>query len=430
MSTSEPLDLRLPTPGCSVDPERAGLDADSVFDGMTEHLFFTLGKLAPSASPHDLYMALSYAVRDRLMTRFLASKEAIRARPQKTVAYLSAEFLIGLESELEELIAVGAQAFTVAVAGVVLPFAFGTWGLMAIFHVDAIPAIFAGASMTATSIGITASVFGELGYLKTREGQIVIGAAVLDDILGIVILAIVVALAGGGSLEIGPIVKLVAAAAVFVVAAIGLSRTAAPAFDWLIDKLKAPGEVLVASFVILAISCFAATAIGLEAALGAFAAGLILSSSKHNRAIQEAVLPIVTLFATVFFVLVGAGMDLSVINPSDPSSKTALIVAGFLLVVSIIGKIASGWAFVSKQPTRRLVVGLGMMPRGEVGLIFLGLGTSAKLLSPSLEAAILLMVIGTTFLAPVLLRLVIGDDKPDDDDKVDDEVAADPVGLL
>ncbi|MBL6798852.1 MAG: glycogen/starch/alpha-glucan phosphorylase [Synechococcus sp. BS307-5m-G39] len=95
MTTSQPLDLRLPTPGCYADPERAGLDADSVFDGMTEHLFFTLGKLAPAASRHDLYMALSYAVRDRLMTRFLASKEAISARPQKTVAYLSAEFLIG-----------------------------------------------------------------------------------------------------------------------------------------------------------------------------------------------------------------------------------------------------------------------------------------------------------------------------------------------
>ena len=339
-------------------------------------------------------------------------------------------FLSGLESELDELIAVGAQAFTVAVGGVVLRFALGTWGLMALFHVDAIPAIFAGASMTATSIGITASVFGELGYLKTREGQIVIGAAVLDDILGIVILAVVIALASGGSLEIGPIVKLVAAAAVFVVAAIGLSRTAAPAFDWLIDKLKAPGEVLVASFVILALSCFTATAIGLEAALGAFAAGLILSSSKHNHAIQQAVLPIVTLFATIFFVLVGAGMDLSVINPSDPASRAALIIAAFLFVVAVIGKIAAGWAFVSKQPTRRLVVGLGMMPRGEVGLIFLGLGTSAKLLSPSLEAAILLMVIGTTFLAPVLLRLVIGGDKPDDDDKVDDEVAADPVGLI
>ena len=242
--------------------------------------------------------------------------------------------------------------------------------------------------------------------------------------------AVVIALASGGSLEIGPIVKLVAAAAVFVVAAIGLSRTAAPAFDWLIDKLKAPGEVLVASFVILALSCFTATAIGLEAALGAFAAGLILSSSKHNHAIQQAVLPIVTLFATIFFVLVGAGMDLSVINPSDPASRAALIIAAFLFVVAVIGKIAAGWAFVSKQPTRRLVVGLGMMPRGEVGLIFLGLGTSAKLLSPSLEAAILLMVIGTTFLAPVLLRLVIGGDKPDDDDKVDGEVAADPVGLI
>ena len=327
-------------------------------------------------------------------------------------------FMAGLESELEELIAVGAQAFSVAVVGVVLPFALGTWGLMTLFHVDAVPAIFAGASMTATSIGITASVFGELGYLKTREGQIVIGAAVLDDILGIVILAVVVALGSGGAIEIGPIVKLVAAAAIFVVAAIGLSRTAAPGFDWLIDQLKAPGEVLVASFVILALSCFAATALGLEAALGAFAAGLILSSSKHNKAIQASVLPIVTLFATIFFVLVGAGMDLSVINPSDPTSRSALVMAGFLVVVAIFGKVVAGWGFISKQPTNRLVVGLGMMPRGEVGLIFLGLGTQAKLLNPSLEAAILLMVIGTTFLAPLLLRLVIhGKDGGNDDPK-------------
>ena len=95
MSSSQPLDLRLPTPGCYADPERAGVNADAVFDGMTEHLFFTLGKLATTASLRDLYMALSYSVRDRLMTRYLASQEAIRERPQKTVAYLSAEFLIG-----------------------------------------------------------------------------------------------------------------------------------------------------------------------------------------------------------------------------------------------------------------------------------------------------------------------------------------------
>ena len=97
MTSSQPLDLRLPTPGCYNDPERAGLDAKSVFDGMTEHLFFTLGKLAPTASRHDLYMALSYAVRDRLMMRYLATTEAMRAHPQKSVAYLSAEFLIGPE---------------------------------------------------------------------------------------------------------------------------------------------------------------------------------------------------------------------------------------------------------------------------------------------------------------------------------------------
>jgi Kef-type K+ transport system membrane component KefB len=332
-----------------------------------------------------------------------------------TLGLFALLFLTGLESDLDELVAVGGQATTVAVAGVALPFALGTAGLMAFFHVDVIPAVFAGASMTATSIGITASVFGELKMLRSREGQIVIGAAVLDDILGIVILAVVVSIAGGGNLEIGPILKLVAAAVVFVVAAIGLSRTAAPGFDWLIDRLKAPGDVAVASFVVLTLCCFAATAIGLEAALGAFAAGLILSKSNHSHAIEAAVKPVVALFATIFFVLIGTGMDLSVLNPLDPANRPGLVVAAFLLVVAIGGKVAAGWCFLSKQPTQRLVVGLGMMPRGEVGLIFLGLGTQAKLLSPALEAAILLMVIGTTFLAPVLLRLVLAgkSDGPD-----------------
>ena len=303
--------------------------------------------------------------------------------------------------------AVGLQATTVALTGVVLPFALGTFGLFYLFGVPLIPAIFAGASMTATSIGITASVFGELKFLKTKEGQTVIGAAVLDDILGIVILAVVVALAGGAGFSVGPIVKLVTAAAAFVVVSLVLSRTAAPLFDWLLDRLKAPGEVVVASFVVLSLCCFTAQAIGLEAALGAFAAGLILSSSKHTHAIQAAVKPLVALFATIFFVLIGTGMDLSVLNPMQPENREGLIVAAFLLAVAIAGKVASGWSYVSAEKTNRLVVGLGMLPRGEVGLIFLGLGTQAGLLTPPLEAAILLMVIGTTFLAPILLRLVL-----------------------
>merc|ERR1711934_224670 len=224
-----------------------------------------------------------------------------------------------------------------------------------------------------------------------------------------------------------PIIQLVVAAVLFVVVALLLSRKAAPAFDWMIDQLKAPGAKLVGSYLLLGVSCFVATAIGLEAALGAFAAGLNASTSKHRVEIQTAVSPIVALFATVFFVLVGAGMDLSVINPSDPDSRSALVIAGFLFVVAIIGKVVAGWAVFSDKPTNHLVVGLGMMPRGEVGLIFLGLGTASGLLSPGLEAAILLMVIGTTFLAPVLLRLVLKGKPPEDGNQVPDEFAADPL---
>jgi Kef-type K+ transport system membrane component KefB len=291
----------------------------------------------------------------------------------------------------------------------VLPFSLGTFGLHAFFGVPLLPAIFAGAAMTATSIGITASVLGELKFLRSRDGQTVIGAAVLDDILGIVILAVVVALAGGEGFAVGPILKLIAAAGVFVIVALFLSRSAAPSFDWLLDRLQAPGEVVVAAFLVLSVACFAAQAFGLEAALGAFAGGLILSSSRHRHAIEAAVKPLVALFATVFFVLIGSGMDLSVLNPFEAANHEGLVMAGFLLVAAVVSKVATGWSYLSRESTNRLAVGLGMMPRGEVGLIFLGLGTQTGVLESSLEAAILLMVIGTTFLAPVLLRLVLAD---------------------
>ncbi|WP_216913545.1 MULTISPECIES: cation:proton antiporter [unclassified Synechococcus] len=366
--------------------------------------------------PPDVHAQLNQAMLDLIGACAGVSPEAVASIYAESFPSLEATsklglyallFLTGLESELDELMAVGRQATTVALTGVVLPFALGTAGLYLLFHVPLFPAVFAGASMTATSIGITASVFGELGFLRTREGQTVIGAAVLDDIFGIVILAVVVALSGDGVLSAGPILQLVLAAAVFVAVALFLSRTAAPAFDWVLDRLKAPGEVAVAGFVVLGLCCFVAEAIGLEAALGAFAAGLILSASKHTKAIQQSVKPLVALFATVFFVLIGSSLDLSVMNPLNPDNREGLVVALFLLAVAIAGKVAAGWSYLSKEKTNRLVVGLGMMPRGEVGLIFLGLGSQAGILSAPLEAAILLMVIGTTFLAPLLLRLAL-----------------------
>ena len=325
-------------------------------------------------------------------------------------------FLTGLESDLNQLLKVGVRALSVATVGVILPFAGGALGLIYLFDVDVIPAIFAGAALTATSIGITAKVFGELKYLKTSEGQTVIGAAVLDDILGIVILAVVAKLATGGSLAAGPIVKLLAAAVAFVAISLFLSRTAAPWFDRLVDALEAPGEKIVCGVIVLSLGCFVATAIGLEAVLGAFAAGLVLSSSKHVHELTALTEPIVALFATLFFVMIGTGFDFSVINPLNPDNHGGLVMAGFLLVVAILGKVATGWAYWDKEKTNRLAVGLGMMPRGEVGLVFLALGGSTHVLSDNLEAAILLMVIGTTFLAPLLLRLALpgtGDNDPE-----------------
>jgi Kef-type K+ transport system membrane component KefB len=320
------------------------------------------------------------------------------------IGLLALLFLTGLESDLDELVAVGGQAISVALTGVILPFALGAAGLHLLFAVPLLPAIFAGAAMTATSIGITASVLGELKVLRSREGQMVIGAAVLDDILGIVILAVVAAMAGGEGIAAGPLLKLVGAASVFVAAALALSRTAAPAFDGLLDQLRAPGAVVVAAFLVLSLACFAAQALGLEAALGAFAGGLILSASRHRHAIELAIQPLVALFASVFFVLIGSSLNLSVLNPFNPANHAGLVMAGFLLLAAMLSKLAAGWSYLSKEPSNRLAVGLAMMPRGEVGLIFLGLGSQSGVFSPSLEAAILLMVIGTTFLAPILLR--------------------------
>ncbi|MGB5136728.1 MAG: cation:proton antiporter [Prochlorococcaceae cyanobacterium] len=324
-----------------------------------------------------------------------------------TIGLFALLFLTGLECELDELMAVGLQAGGVALTGVLLPLTLGTFGLLWIFHVPLIAAVFAGATMTATSIGITASVFGELKVLRSREGQIVIGAAVLDDILGIVLLAVVVSLAGSGSVALQPILRLVLAAVAFVAVSLLLSRRAAPLFDAVLDRLQAPGDVVVASFLVLCLSCFTAQAVGLEAALGAFAAGLILSGSRHAHAMEQAIKPLVALFATVFFVVIGTTMDLSVLNPLVPENRQGLVLAVFLLTVASITKLAAGWTYRMAEPTNRLVVGLGMLPRGEVGLIFLGLGAQAGVLDPALEAGVLVMVIGTTFLAPVLLRLVL-----------------------
>ncbi|MEP0927156.1 MULTISPECIES: cation:proton antiporter [Cyanophyceae] len=320
-------------------------------------------------------------------------------------------FEIGLESDLKELIRVGPQAAVVAVVGVVVPFAAGTAGLIAIFGIDTIPAVFAGAALTATSIGITAKVLAEMQQLSSKEGQIIIGAAVLDDVLGIIVLAVVASLAKTGEIEILNVAFLIAGAATFLVGSIFLGRLLSPYFVMVVNQMRTRGQVIISSLIFAFVLAYIAAAIQLEAILGAFAAGLILAETSKHKEIEEQISPIADMLVPIFFIVVGARTDISVLNPLNPENRAGLVIASFLVVVAILGKVITGFAIFGQPGINRLAVGVGMIPRGEVGLVFAGVGAASGVLTESLDAAIIVMVIFTTFVAPPLLRIVFKDDE-------------------
>ena len=335
---------------------------------------------------------------------FASQSEVISLRSELGVIILL--FEIGLESDLKELIRVGPQAAIVAVVGVVAPFAMGTAGLVYLFGVPVIPSIFAGAALTATSIGITAKVLAELGQLSSEEGQIIIGAAVLDDILGIVVLAVVASLVKTGEIQIANVVVLIVSAGAFLIGSIVLGRLISPYIVALMNEMKTRGQVLLTSIIFALILAYIADIIQLEAILGAFAAGLILAETDKRKELEEQVVPVADLLVPVFFVCVGAKTDVSVLNPTIPSNRAGLAIAAFLIVVAIIGKVITGFTLAGNKEINKLAVGVGMIPRGEVGLVFAGVGSASGALSESTNAAIIMMVIVTTFVAPPLLRLV------------------------
>jgi Kef-type K+ transport system membrane component KefB len=313
-------------------------------------------------------------------------------------------FEIGLESDLRELGKVGYQAAIVAVVGVTAPFILGTVGLVTVFHAPLIPAIFAGAALTATSIGITSKVLSELGHLKSTEGQIIVGAAVIDDVLGIVVLAVVASLAKTGEVDLLNVVYLIVSASAFLLGSIFLGKFFNKSFVAIADKLQTRGALLIPAFTFALVMAFLANAIHLEAILGAFAAGLVLDETDKRKELDQQVMPIADILVPIFFVTVGAKADLSVLNPAIAENRAGLIIATFLIVVAIIGKVVTGWAVFGKPGVNRLAIGIGMIPRGEVGLVFAGIGSASGVLDRPLEAAIIVMVILTTFLAPPLLQ--------------------------
>jgi Kef-type K+ transport system membrane component KefB len=314
-------------------------------------------------------------------------------------------FEIGLESDLRELQKVGYQAAIVAVVGVVAPFTAGTAGLMFFFGVPAIPAIFAGAALTATSIGITSKVLSELGRLKTREGQMIVGAAVIDDVLGIIVLAVVASLAKTGEVDILNVIYLIISASTFLLGAIFLGKFFNKSFVAIADKLQTRGKLVIPAFTFAFFMAFLANIIQLEAILGAFAAGLVLDETDKRKELDQQVVPIADILVPIFFVSVGAQADLRVLNPFVAENRAGLVIAMFLIVVAIAGKLITGWTVFGKEPVNRLAIGVGMIPRGEVGLVFAGIGAASGVLSKPLEAAIIIMVILTTFLAPPFLRI-------------------------
>jgi Kef-type K+ transport system membrane component KefB len=315
-------------------------------------------------------------------------------------------FEIGLESNLKALMAVGTQALIVAIVGVAVPFGAGTAGLMLVFGIPAVPAIFAGAALTATSIGITSRVLSEMGQLNSKEGQIILGAAVIDDVLGIIVLAVVASLARTGTIDVGNVIYLIISASAFLIGAIVLGRVFNTSFVTVVGWLKTRGGVVLPAFVFAFFMAYLGAALHLEAILGAFAAGLVLDETDEREELQGLVVPIADMLVPIFFVTVGARTDISVLNPFIAENREGLVMAVFLVIIAILGKVVTGFTVFTKEPMNRLAIGVGMIPRGEVGLVFLGVGAASGVLSPSLKAAIVVMVILTTFLAPALLRVV------------------------
>ena len=333
---------------------------------------------------------------------FSAQSEVISVLAEIGVIILL--FEIGLESDLRELQKVGTTAAVVAVVGVIAPFVGGTVGLILIFGMPTIPAVFAGAALTATSIGITSKVLSELGQLKSTEGQIIVGAAVIDDVLGIIVLAVVASLAKTGEVDVTNLVYLIISATAFLLGSIFLGKFFNKSFVAIAEKLQTRGKLVIPALIFAFFMAFLANAIHLEAILGAFAAGLVLDETDKRKELDQQVLPIADILVPIFFVSVGARVDLSVLNPTIAENRQGLVIAAFLIVVAIIGKVITGWAAFGEEKINRLAIGIGMIPRGEVGLVFAGIGAASGVLDKPLQAAIIIMVILTTFVAPPMLR--------------------------
>tara|TARA_R110002072_G_scaffold141664_3_gene286941 strand:- start:50875 stop:52398 length:1524 start_codon:yes stop_codon:yes gene_type:complete len=354
--------------------------------------------------------ALQRAGADPVVVGLLTGPDSVRLLLLGAALFLFSQlgvvlllFMAGIDSTVADLLRVGERALWVALAGIVLPMTLGF--LAARFFLaeeTAATHLFVGATLCATSVGITARVLKDLGRMQTPETRTILGAAVIDDVFGLVILAVVAGIATTGQVHVGEISKMLLYAVLFLGVTIMFGRRIARFFARTIGGLDHHEGKLLFPIVFALICAWLANQIGLAMIVGAFAAGLMLEDGdfegqENKRHLDKLLTPIEAVFAPVFFVLMGAQVNLETFaNPS------ILSLALVLTVVAIAGKLVTGW-FAGKG-TDRWTVGIGMVPRGEVGLIFASVGKGLGAIPDYVFSAIVVVVILTTFVTPPGLR--------------------------
>lgn len=311
-------------------------------------------------------------------------------------------FEVGLESDLHDLLRASLQATLVALVGVVIPFAAG-YGVMHSLGYHPLVSVFVGATLTATSVGITARVLTDLGRLQDAAAKLVLGAAIVDDVLGLIILAVVTGIAQTGRVSIASVALLSTKAVLFLALAIFVGIRLAPWLVRSVSWMRARGSLIVYSMVFAVALAALADLVGLATIIGAFAAGLVLATTERREHIEQRLKPVADLLVPVFFVTVGTKVQPSMLNPFAQDGHFGVAVV--LTVVAVVSKLAAGLA-VYQRGVRRWPVGVGMVPRGEVGLIFAGTGLAARVIAQDLYSALVIVVMLTTLVAPPWLKVL------------------------
>ncbi len=319
-------------------------------------------------------------------------------------------FEVGLESNLDEMLKVGWASFWVATVGVIAPFVLGYFVSLYFFPDESTNLhMFIGATLCATSVGITARVFKDLGKISSKEARIVLGAAVIDDVMGLVILSIVSGIILSGSISLFTVSYITIKAILFLAVGILVGIKIAPLIIKQATKMRVDGIKLVIALSIAFLFSYAASKIGLAPIVGAFAAGLILeevyfAGFKDAQKLDEIIKPISSFLVPVFFVLMGVQVKLETFT-----NVKILGVAAGITVAAFIGKQVCG--LVTGKGINRFCVGVSMVPRGEVGLIFAAIGKQLGVINDAIFSAVVIMVIVTTLVTPPLIKISLGKDK-------------------